>query len=275
MTPMPGSRDFESRLLPKLLAIPFFRAPTDPEVDASYAAYSSGDFAHLCEVWKGVASAQRSILPPGLQRGYDHAGLLPTSVNAHVFLASVRAALAAGVRFRAGLTEQTRESIHRDFPWLENRHLHIPAGWTPQLEFLPEFAEWIDVPSLESAKARWQLATGLNEVQQAHNSEDCARRFRIPELRIHAARERELASNYFSHWAPLVTRELFRECLFVLDGLNAAVFAMLCRDRPAEMVGRSILGAISRRSEWKAFVAALAQPQLLVTPPAVARVHGA
>ena len=196
-------------------------------------------------------------------------------MNAQGFLASVRAALDAGVRFRAGLSGQTREAILRDFPWLENRHLHVPAGWTPRFDFPPEFAEWIDVPSLEAARARWQLATALNEVQQAHNSEDCARRFRIPELRVHAARERELAINYLSHWAPLVTRELFSECLFVLDALNAAVFAMLCRDRPGEMVGRSILGAISRRSEWRAFVGGLHQPQILLTPPSVARIHGA
>jgi hypothetical protein len=265
---LPGSADFEAALLPRLCAMPFFRPAPDAEIDAAYAAYCAGHWARLCDVWQAQAAAQRATLTPGLQRGYDHAGLLPRAVNAHGFIASVRAVLAAGVRFRAGLSTPVRDSLERDFPWLERRHLHVPAGWTPSFDFPGEFAAWIDVRPLEVARARWQLACALNEVQQVHNSRDCARRFRLPELERHAARERELAVNYLSHWAPEVSRALFRECIYVLDGLNAAVFALLCVERPAQMVGRSIVGAIAHRAEWRAFLAGLDRPQWLLAPDA-------
>jgi hypothetical protein len=259
-----SSPDFETQLAPRLRALPFFRDPTDEEVDASYAAYVGGDFSLLCDVWRKIASPQRATLPPGLQRGYDHAGLAPRSMNAHGFLASVRAVLDAGIRFRAGLSAPTRHAMEHEFPWLEHRHEHIPAGWTPRFDFPPAFAAWIDVPDLDAARVRWQLAAGLNEVQQAHNSEDCARRFRLPELRLHAAREQALAINYLRHWAPDVTRALFRDCLFMLDGLNAAVFEMLCVERPGEMLRRSFTAAFTRRGEWRAFVDGLARPPWLL-----------
>jgi hypothetical protein len=259
-----SSPEFESELAPRLRALPFFREPTDEEIDASYAAYRRGDFSELCDVWKQVAAAQRATLPPNLQRGYDHAGLAPRSMNAHGFLASVRAVLDAGIRFRAGLSVPTRHAMEHEFPWLEHRHEHVPAGWTPRFDFPSVFAAWIDVPELDAARVRWQLAAGLNEVQQAHNSEDCARRFRLPELRLHAARERELAINYFGHYAPGVTRALFRDCLFMLDGLNAAVFEMLCVERPAEMVRRSFTAIFTRRSEWREFLDGLGRPQWLL-----------
>ncbi len=117
-------------------------------------------------------------------------------------------------------------------------------------------------------RVRWQLAAGLNEVQQAHQSEDCARRFRLPALRLHAARERELAINYFGHFAPRVSRALFRECLFVLDALNAAVFSMLCVERPGEMMRRSFAAAFTQRAQWRAFLDGLARPQWLLPVPA-------
>ncbi|HVS19376.1 MAG TPA: hypothetical protein VMT18_12300 [Planctomycetota bacterium] len=265
--------DFERELRPRLMALPFFRAPTDDEIDGAYAAYQSGEHARLCEVWREVASAQRATLTPALQRGYDHAGLLPAAVNAHGFLASVRAALDAGVRFRAGLSAPTRACLESDFPWLQRRHEHVPPGWTPRFDFPVEFAMWIDVLDRDTVRARWQLACGLNEVQQAHNSEDCARRFRLPELRRHAARERELAIHYFRHQAPRVDRATFRACLYVLDGLNAAVFAMLCRERPGEMIRRSVAAALTRRAEWQAFVRKLDATQWLMPLPAAAS-HG-
>ena len=182
-------------------------------------------------------------------------------MNAHGFLASLRAALDAGVRFRAGLSAPTRRSLQEDFPWLERRHEHVPPGWTPRFDFPPEFAAFIDVPDLGEMRTRWQLACGLNEVQQAHQSADCARRFRLPPLLRHAARERALAVNYFAHSMPPVSRELFRACLHVLDGLNAAVFALLCVEQPGEMIGRSIVGALVHRAEWRAFVEGLDRPQ--------------
>src|SRR5581483_3809912 len=99
---------------------------------------------------------------------------------------------------------------------------------------------------LDDARARWQLVCALNEVQQAAYSAHAAERFRLPELKRHAARERELALHYFAKWAPEASERLLRQCLFVLDGLNAQVFAMMCRERPAEMIARSMWGAIAR-----------------------------
>ena len=244
--------------------MPCFRAPTEDEVDVAYAAYRGGEFAHLCDVWKAHARAQRSTLSPWMQGGYELARVAPAAVNAHAFLASLRAVLDAGLRFRSGLSAPTRYALEHDFPWLEKRHQHIPPGWTPRFDFPVEFADWIDVPQLEEAKARWQLAASLNEVQQAHNSEDSARRFGLPPLRIHATRERELAINYLGHDAPAVTRALFRECLFLLDALNAAVFDMLCVRRPGEMVRYAVAAAFTERAQWRTFVDGLAQPQWLL-----------
>jgi len=65
-----------------------------------------------------------------------------------------------------------------------------------------------------------------------------------------------------------VTRELWRQCLLSLDGLNAAVFALLCDERPGEMIARSFLGALTSGDEWRAFRAGLEVPQRLL---AVAR----
>jgi hypothetical protein len=265
------SLDFERELRPRLEALPFFRAPSDGEIDAAFAAYQAGDFARLCDAWQRAAQPQRARLTPVLQAAYDRAGLMPAAVNAQGFLASVRAALDAGVRFRAGLSAPTRACLLTDFPWLERRHEHVPAGWTPRFDFPVEFALFIDVPDLDEVRRRWQLCCGLNEVQQAHNTEDCARRFRLPELRRHAARERELAIHYFRHDAPSVDRATFRAALYVLDGLNAAVFAMLCRERPGEMIRRSLIGALRHRDEWRAFVAGLDAPQWLMPLPSSAR----
>jgi hypothetical protein len=264
---MADRAQFATELEPRLRARPLFRPPTEAEGDAAYRAYATGDHARLCDTWRACASAQRATLTPTLQRGYDHAGVLPRAVNAAGFLATVRAVLEAGIRFRAGLSAPTREALAHDFPWLERRHEHVPPGFTPRFDFPPEFAAWIDHPVLEEAKVRWQLAAGLNEVQQAHNSSDCARRFRLPELERHAARERELAINYFGHWAPRVDRETVRQCVWVLDGLNAAVFELLCLDRPGRMIGRSIASAIARRAEWRSFVAGLERPQWTLPVP--------
>ncbi|MEO6953761.1 MAG: hypothetical protein ABI321_18310 [Polyangia bacterium] len=257
----------EPSLLARLVALPLFRTALDVEIDAPFAAYARGDFAGLCDTWCAVASAQRATLTSGLQRGYDHAGMAPRAVNAYGFLATVRAVLDAGVRFRATLSPPTRDALLSDFPWLARRHEHVPPGWSPHFDFPREFAEWIDVPDVDEAKRRWQLATGLNEVQQAHNTADCARRFRLPILLEHAARERALAINYFSHWAPTVSRSTFRDCVLALDALNAAVFALLCLEQPGQMVRRSIVGAIRHADEWKAFVAAMGRPQWLLPPP--------
>jgi hypothetical protein len=161
----------------------------------------------------------------------------------------------------------TARALAIEFPWLEHRHQHVPPGWTPPLEFPDELATFVDGDRLDDARARWQLVAALNEVQQSAYSAHAAARFGLPELERHAARERALAINYFGHWAPACTELLWRQCIYVLDGLNAAVFALLCRERPAEMIARSLAAALVHRGEWRAFVAGLDHPQRLLTPP--------
>ena len=51
------------------------------------------------------------------------------------------------------------------------------------------------------------------------------------------------------------------------DALNAAVFALLCVERPGEMVSYGIRAAFTRRAEWRAFVEGLAHPQWLLPVP--------
>ena len=264
-----GEPRFEAELFPQLKAIPFFRDATLIEIEASYQVGVTKRWDRLCEVWAEVAQPTRAELPGLLGRAYARAGASPRGASAYSFLASVRAVLAAGKRFRAGLSPSVRRALETEFPWLERRHEHLPDGWTPALDFPPVFAAFIDVPDLEEAKARWQLCASINEVQQAAYSAYAARLFRLPELEAHAARERQLAINYFSHWAPACTLPLWRQCILMLDGLNAAVFAMMCRDRAGEMVARSLGGAIFHRGEWRAFVKGLEAPQwtLDVTPP--------
>ena len=112
---------------------------------------------------------------------------------------------------------------------------------------------------------RWQLCAALNEVQQQRYSRHAAERFGVPELARHGARERELAVNYFSHWAPHVTRELWRQCIFVLDGLNAATFDLLCNRAPRRVRAPRAGGDRSTRgAEWRAFVDGLEKPQWLM-----------
>src|SRR5262249_6289866 len=120
---------------------------------------------------------------------------------------------------------------------------------------------------LDDARARWQICAGLNEVQQQWYSRHAAERFGVPELVQHGARERQLATNYFSHWAPPATRALWRQCILMLDALNAATFDLLCRGARGAMVRHALLGMLTRDDEWRAFVAALGRPQWLMPPP--------
>jgi hypothetical protein len=256
--------EFDARILPSLEAIPFFRAPTDEEVKPAFAAYQARDFARLLTGWAATAQATRANLPPALSFAYDRAYLAPRLANGIAFLASVRAVLRAGERFRATLSPAVRALLEGEFPWLEQRHRHIPDGWTPPLVFPEAFRLFIDCEDLDAARVRWQLVCGLNEVQQAHYSADAARRFRLPALMRHAARERALALHYFARWAPVVDEGLFRQAITVLDGLNAAVFDMMCRREAARMIGRSMLGALTGRDEWDRFVAGLDDPPPLL-----------
>jgi hypothetical protein len=260
-----GERSFEVGLFPRVAATPFFRLATDDEIDSSYACYCSGEFEALCDVWCKVAQPTRANLG-SLTKYYDRARFIPARANGLAFLATMRAVLRAGEKLRSKLSARTRESLARDFPWLEGRHPHIPPGYTPSFKFPDEFRLFIDALGLEDARARWQLCTALNEVQQQWYSTHAAERFGVPELAQHGARERQLAVNYFSHWAPKATRELWRQCIIMLDGLNAATFDLICRRARFGIVRHALSGMVTRGAEWRAFVAGLAQPQPLLPP---------
>jgi hypothetical protein len=262
--PADGERTFDVGLLPRLAAIPFFRLATDDEIDRSYDAYRAGDFERLCDVWCDVAQPTRADLGPRLTRFYDRAKWAPARANGLAFLATVRAVLRAGEKLRARLSARTQAALATEFPWLEHRHEHIPDGWTPPFKFPDEFRLFIDALSVDDARARWQLCAGLNEVQQQWYSRHAAERFAVPELAQHGARERQLATNYFSHWAPSATRELWRQCLVMLDALNAATFDLLCNRARGAFVRHAVAGMVTRGAEWRAFVAGLEKPQWLM-----------
>lgn len=260
-----SSPDLDEGRLPVFRAIPYFRVATDAEVDASFAAYEAGDVDELLAVWRREAEPTRAELPPALALAYRHAGKGPRIVNAAVFLASLRAVLRAGERFRETLSPAVREAVHGEFPWLENRHLHVPEGWTPDFEFPGVFREFLEGGDLDDARARWQLAVAVNEVQQSCYSDYAAELFRLPELRRHAARERALAHNYFGHWSPSCTRDLWRETIYVLDALNAATFELTCeRIVPRCFRPMKVMASRAEREQWRAFVAGLEQEQWLL-----------
>ena len=261
--PADGERSFETGLLPRLAAIPFFRHATDEEIDRSYEAYRAGDFERLCDVWSACAQPTRAELGR-LTKFYDRAGWAPARANGLAFLATVRAVLRAGEKFRKKLSARTQQALVEDFPWLERRHPHIPDGWTPPFKFPDEFRLFIDALAVDDARARWQLCAAMNEVQQQHYSRHAAERFAVPELAEHAARERQLALSYFGHWAPEATRELWRQCILILDALNAATFDLLCNREGGAFVARSVAGLVTRGGEWRAFVENLKKPQWLM-----------
>ena len=120
--PADGERAFEVGLLPRIAAIPFFRPATDDEIDRSYEAYRAGDFEKLCDVWCEVAQPTRADLGPTLTRFYDRARWAPSRANGLAFLATVRAVLRAGEKFRRKLSARTQEALTKEFPWLERRH---------------------------------------------------------------------------------------------------------------------------------------------------------
>ena len=250
-------------LLAELRTVPCFRVATEAEVARSFAAYQTGDFDRLCEVWRAVADPTRATIPAHLRPAYLHAGKAPRMVNASVFLITVRAVLRAGERFRGELAPAVQAVIRREFPWLEHRHEHIPPGYTPGFVFPRAFADFVEHGDLDDSRARWQLAVALNEVQQQAYSAFAAELFRLPELHRHAARERELALNYFGHWAPRCSEALWRETIWVLDALNAATFELVLGLLVHAFAPVGALGIRARRSQWRAFVAGLDTPQRL------------
>lgn len=261
--------DFDAKVLPALRELPFFREASEAEIGASYAAYARGDIAALLETWRAVASPTRGSMTGFYGVIYEHVGRLPPLLNRLSVLATMRAVLSAGVRFRETLRPATRAALQTEFPWLESRHLHIPPGWSPRFEFPDAFGSFLDSGSLDDARARWQLCAALNEVQQSAYSADLARRFRLPELSRQSEREAELAQNYFRHWSPPATAALWRQCILVLDALNAAVLAMTCSTRGPLILLRTLLTALSGRGavEWRHFVTGLEEPQLLLPLP--------
>ena len=263
-----GASDFDERILPGLAAIPFFRAPTDEEVTRSWAAYRPGggaeEAAALVEVWRGVAAPTRATLTGFYDAIYHGYARLPSLVLGLSFLATLRSALDAGVRFRASLSPTVQKALEEDFPWLMHRHEHVPAGPFPSMDFADGFREFLDSAStLDDARARWQMVAALNEVEQTVYSRWLSDHFGLPALIRHSERERELAINYLVNWSPRVTERLWRQCLTILDALNARVFAMTCIEKGPRILLSSLAGAVSRRGEWRDFVTGLEKPQRL------------
>ena len=269
LRPFSAMPDFDAVVLPALRKIPFFREASDEEISRSHEAYQRGDLRGLLDTWRAVASPTRGAVTGLYGVIYEHIGRLPPALNRLSVLATMRAILQAGVRFRETLRPATRAALHSEFPWLERRHLHIPPGWSPHLDFPAAFGTFLDAGSLDDARARWQLCAALNEVQQSVYSADLARRFRMPELLRQSEREAELALNYFGHWSPPATAALWRQCILVLDALNAVVLAMTCSPRGPLIMLRTLLTALSGRgaAEWRHFLAGLEQPQPLLPPP--------
>jgi hypothetical protein len=242
-------------MLPVLLAQPFFRRPTEDELSQSYQAYRDGSALQLIEVWRAVAHPVRAELGPVFERVFRSLGLLPKRVNGLSFLATLRGVLAAGVRFRASLRPETQAALRTEFPWLEGRHLHVPSGPAPYVDFPATFGQFIDGGDLDDARARWQLAAALNEVQQTVLSDHLAKLYGLDELHAHAALEAKMAVSYFDHWSPQINERLWRQCIFHLDALNAGVFAMTCGREGPRILLRAAFG---RGAEWQAFVDGLA-----------------
>ena len=130
----------------------------------------------------------------------------------------------------------------------------IFAKNTPALRFPDAFRAWVDDDGLDDALMRFQLAAALNEVQQHAYTLHLADLFGLPELVRHAEYERRMALAYLTRCAPVASMEAFRQCVLVLDGLNAAVFAMTTR--PSFALGL-LLHARSANAEWAAFSSAL------------------
>jgi hypothetical protein len=255
--------DLDTRLLPQLHAQPYFREAPRAEIDGSFAAYLANDPQALCRTWADIAEPTRASMPAAFTWAYAHAGKAPRLVNAMVFLDSLRATLAAGERFRSRLGPAVHHIVHTEFPYLEHRHEHVPKGETPMFEFPEVFREYVEWGDLDDARARWQLAVCVNEVQQACYSDFAAKLFRLPELHRHAERERELACNYLGHAAPRCTLDLWRETLYVLDALNAATFEFVCSKLLPGAMAHVINGR--SRTAWRTFVANLDTPQQLMS----------
>jgi hypothetical protein len=261
---------FDQEILPELQKLRFFRLVTDDEVDVSFAAYQecvrTGDARPLLSAWGRAAAPTRAEITGFSALIYESVAVLPRPLRRLAVLATLRAVLQAGVRFRGSLAPDFRAVLQHDFPWLEHRHLHIPPGWAPEFAFPPAFGRFLQAGSLDDARARWQLCAALNEVQQSLYSADMARRCALPELGQQSEREAELARSYFAHYSPPATRDLWRQCIVLLDALNAAVLAMTCSPRGPLIVAGAAIDSLkpSQRRQWARFAEGLAAPQWLL-----------
>jgi hypothetical protein len=257
-----GMPDFDERVLTGLRNNRFFRLAPDAEIDAAYAAY--GDVDRLLAAWRTTADPTRAILPDYNKSAFAKAYLAPNLVNGLAFVVTTRAAIQAGKRFRQRFVPAVRAALERDFPWLENRHQHIPDGWAPQCEFPTAIDPFFNDAGIEDAKVRWQLVAAFNEVMASASSRYMAKLLALPMLERQAQREDALARNYFAHWSPPCSRELFRQCILVIDGINAAVFEAVCDTQLKPILGYTFFKAPLHSREWKRFVAALDEPQWLL-----------
>jgi hypothetical protein len=254
--------DFDAQILAPLQKDRFFRLATPEEIDHSYAVYP--DVERLISVWRETADPTRATLPEYNKSAFARAHLMPNLVNGLAFVVTTRAAIEAGKRFRQRLRPEVQKALERDFPWLENRHQHIPEGWTPACEFPAAIDPFFNDAEVADAKARWQLVAALNEVMAAASSRHLAKLLALPLLERQAEREEALAKNYFAHWSPEATHELWRQCILIIDGINAAIFATICDTQLRPILGYTFFKAPLHAREWKQFVAALDQPQWLL-----------
>lgn len=254
--------DFDARVLSELRRNRFFRPAPPSEIESSFACY--GDVDRLLATWRDQADPTRAVLPEFNRAAFARAHLAPNLVNGLAFVVTTRAAIEAGKRFRRRLRPEVRRVLERDFPWLENRHQHVPEGWTPALEFPGAIDAFFNDTGVEDAKARWQLVASLNEVMAAASSRYLMKLLALPVLERQALREEALARNYFAHWSPPVSAELWRQCILVIDGINAAVFEAICDTQLKPILGYTFFKAPLHGKDWKRFLAGLDQPQWLL-----------
>src|SRR5438874_1525696 len=154
-----GMPDFDSRVLTKLRENRFFRLAPDSEIDLSYHAYR--DIDGLIDTWREHADPTRATLPDYNKSAFARAHLAPNLVNGLAFIVTTRTAIEAGKRFRQRFRPEVRQALERDFPWLENRHRHIPEGWAPQCDFPAAIDPFFNDTDVENAKVRWQLVAAF------------------------------------------------------------------------------------------------------------------
>ena len=254
--------DFDSRILTELQKNKFFRLAPESEIDAVWNAW--GDVDRMLAAWRENADPTRATLPSYNKSYFAKAHLAPNLVNGLAFIVTTRAAIEAGKRFRQRFRPEVRASLERDFPWLENRHQHIPEGWAPVCDFPPAIDPFFNDASVTDAKVRWQVVAAFNEVMAAASSRYMVKLFALPALERQAEREEALARNYFAHWTPQITRELFRQCILVIDGINAAIYEAVCVTQLKPILGYTFFKAPLHTREWKKFLAALEEPQWLL-----------